>query len=68
MLRNEPLGFVRMTNYSDEVQKQLKDSLEVLKSILGSDLLGVYLFDLAVLGGFKNIRSDKRITLAEAPR
>ena len=57
-----------MTNYSDEVQKQLKDSLEVLKSILGSDLLGVYLFDLAVLGGFKNIRSDKRITLAEAPR
>jgi len=68
VLRNEPLGFVRMTNYSDEVQKQLKDSLEVLKSILGSDLLGVYLFDLAVLGGFKNIRSDKRITLAEAPR
>ncbi len=42
-----------MTNYCDEVQKQLKESLEVLKSILGSDLLAVYLFGSAVVGGLQ---------------
>lgn len=37
----------------DTVQKQLKDTLEVLKSILGSDLIGVYLFGSAVVGGLQ---------------
>ncbi len=34
-----------MTNtYSHEMQQQLKASLELLKLILGPDLLGVYLY------------------------
>ncbi|MCH9609126.1 MAG: Streptomycin 3''-adenylyltransferase [Chlamydiales bacterium] len=40
-------------NFSIEVQKQIKDSLEVVQSILGSDLLGVYLFGSAVIGGLQ---------------
>ncbi len=40
-------------NYSHEVQQQLKDSLELLKMILGSDLLGVYLYGSSVVGGLQ---------------
>ncbi len=39
--------------YSLEMQKQLKDSLELLKMILGSDLLGVYLYGSSLVGGLQ---------------
>lgn len=39
--------------YSHEMQQQLKNSLELLKTILGSDLLGVYLYGSAVVGGLQ---------------
>lgn len=35
------------------MQQQLKDSLELLRENLGSDLLGVYLFGSSVLGGLQ---------------
>lgn len=37
--------------YSHEMQQQLKDSLELLKVILGPDLLGVYLYGSSLVGG-----------------
>lgn len=36
-----------------EIQQQLKDSLALLKRILGPDLLGVYLFGSSVVGGLQ---------------
>ncbi len=39
--------------YSHEIQQQLKDSLELLKMILGPDLLGVYLYGSALVGGLQ---------------
>jgi predicted nucleotidyltransferase len=39
--------------YSHEMQIQLKDSLELLKMILGPDLLGVYLYGSSLLGGLQ---------------
>lgn len=39
--------------YSHEMQQQLKDSLELLKMILGPDLLGVYLYGSSVVGGLQ---------------
>lgn len=37
--------------YNHEIQKQLKDSLELLKTILGPHLLGVYLYGSSLVGG-----------------
>jgi len=39
--------------YSHEMQQQLKDSLELLKMILGPDLLGVYLYGSSIIGGLQ---------------
>lgn len=39
--------------YSHEMQQQLKDSLELLKMILGPDLLGVYLYGSSLVGGLQ---------------
>jgi predicted nucleotidyltransferase len=39
--------------YSHEMQKQLKDSIELLKTILGPDLLGVYLYGSSIVGGLQ---------------
>jgi predicted nucleotidyltransferase len=39
--------------YSHEMQQQLKDSVELLKMILGPDLLGVYLFGSSLVGGLQ---------------
>jgi streptomycin 3"-adenylyltransferase len=39
--------------YSHEVQQQLKDSLELLKTILEPDLLGVYLYGSSLVGGLQ---------------
>lgn len=39
--------------YSHEIQQQLKDSTELLKMILGSDLLGVYLYGSSLVGGLQ---------------
>lgn len=39
--------------YSPEMQKQLTNSLELLKTILGSDLLGVYLYGSSLVGGLQ---------------
>lgn len=35
------------------MQQQLKSSVELLKAIFGSDLLGVYLFGSAIVGGLQ---------------
>lgn len=39
--------------YSPEMQQQLKDSLELLKMILGADLWGVYLYGSSLVGGLQ---------------
>jgi streptomycin 3"-adenylyltransferase len=39
--------------YSHEMQQQLKDSLELLKMILGPNLLGVYLYGSSLVGGLQ---------------
>lgn len=39
--------------YSHEMQQQLNDSLELLKMILGPDLLGVYLYGSSLVGGLQ---------------
>lgn len=39
--------------YSPEMQQQLKDSVELLRTILGSDLLGVYLYGSSLVGGLQ---------------
>ena len=41
------------STYSHEMQQQLKDCLELLKTILGSDLLGVYLYGSSLVGGLQ---------------
>ena len=41
------------STYSPEMQQQLKDCLELLKTILGSDLLGVYLYGSSLVGGLQ---------------
>ena len=41
------------STYSPEMQQQLKDSIELLRTILGSDLLGVYLYGSALVGGLQ---------------
>lgn len=42
-----------MTYVDNEVQQQLKDCLELLKMILGPDLLAVYLFGSSIVGGLQ---------------
>ena len=39
--------------YSDEMRQQLKDCFELLKTILGPDLLGVYLYGSSLVGGLQ---------------
>lgn len=39
--------------YNHEIQQQLKESLELLKMILGPDLLGVYLYGSSLVGGLQ---------------
>jgi predicted nucleotidyltransferase len=39
--------------YNHEMQQQLKDSLELLKMILGPDLLGMYLYGSSLVGGLQ---------------
>ncbi len=39
--------------YSDEMQQQLNDSLELLKMIFGQDLLGIYLYGSSLVGGLQ---------------
>lgn len=41
------------STYSPEMQQQLKDSVELLRTILGSDLLGVYLYGSSLVGGLQ---------------
>ena len=41
------------STYSHEMQQQLKDCLELLKTILESDLLGVYLYGSSLVGGLQ---------------
>lgn len=39
--------------YSHEMQQQLNESVELLKMILGTDLLGVYLYGSSLVGGLQ---------------
>ena len=39
--------------YSHEMQQQLRDSVELLKMILGPDLLGIYLYGSSLVGGLQ---------------
>ncbi|OGV27806.1 MAG: adenylyltransferase [Legionellales bacterium RIFCSPHIGHO2_12_FULL_37_14] len=41
------------TIYSHEMQQQLKESLELLNMVFGSDLLGVYLYGSSLVGGLQ---------------
>lgn len=41
------------STYSPEMQQQLKSSIELLRTILGSDLLGVYLYGSSLVGGLQ---------------
>jgi len=41
------------SNYSPEIQQQLKDSVELLKMVLGPDLIGVYLYGSSLVGGLQ---------------
>lgn len=41
------------STYSLKMQQQLKDSVELLRTILGSDLLGVYLYGSSLVGGLQ---------------
>ncbi|MBA3603901.1 MAG: DUF4111 domain-containing protein [Parachlamydiaceae bacterium] len=61
--------------YSLEIQQQLKDSLELLKMILGPDLLSVYLFGSSLVGGLQKysdldilVVTKRAITLEEKSR
>ena len=42
-----------MSKKLSEAQQQLKDSLELVKEILGHDLLGVYLYGSSLVGGLQ---------------
>ena len=62
-------------NYSHEMQQQLDSSLELLKTILGDDLLGVYLYGSSVVGGLQKysdidlfVVSNRATTLEEKRR
>jgi streptomycin 3"-adenylyltransferase len=46
-------GKSMLHSYSTEVLQQLNDSLALLQSIFGSDLLGVYLYGSALVGGLQ---------------
>jgi predicted nucleotidyltransferase len=50
---NQIEKFSMQSTYSPEMQQQLKDSIELLKTILGSDLLGVYLYGSSLVGGLQ---------------
>lgn len=61
--------------YNHEMQQQLKESLELLKIILGPDLLGVYLYGSALVGGLQKysdidlfVITNRKITLEEKSR
>lgn len=41
------------STYSPEMQQQLKESVELLRTLLGSDLLGVYLYGSSLVGGLQ---------------
>ena len=41
------------STYSHEMQQQLRDSVELLKMILGPDLLGIYLYGSSLVGGLQ---------------
>ncbi|MCL9685120.1 aminoglycoside adenylyltransferase domain-containing protein [Legionella maioricensis] len=42
-----------VTTFSAEIQQQIKDSLNLLRAVLGADLLGVYLYGSSLVGGLQ---------------
>jgi predicted nucleotidyltransferase len=42
-----------INTFSSEVQQQIKESLKLLRTVLGSDLLGVYLYGSSFVGGLQ---------------
>ena len=61
--------------YNHEMQQQLKDSLELLKTILEQDLLGVYLYGSSLVGGLQKysdidllVVTNRATTLQEKTR
>lgn len=62
-------------SYSPEIKQQLNSSLELLKNILGPDLLGVYLHGSALVGGLQKysdidllVVTNRAMTLSEKSR
>lgn len=58
--------------FDQDTQKQIKDCLNLLKMVLGPDLLGVYLYGSAIIGGLQKysdldllIVSDRATTYEE---
>ena len=61
--------------FNSEMQQQLKESLNLLSAILGSDLLGVYLYGSALVGGLQRysdidllVMTSRATTLEERRR
>jgi predicted nucleotidyltransferase len=42
-----------LDTYSREMRQQLEESLELLRMVLGADLLGVYLYGSSLVGGLQ---------------
>ncbi|MCH9625079.1 MAG: hypothetical protein S4CHLAM123_02460 [Chlamydiales bacterium] len=53
MMRLDMKQLSQNLNIRSETQQQLKETLELLKMILGPDLLGVYLFGSSLVGGLQ---------------
>lgn len=53
--------------YDLEVQEQLKKSLELLKMILGSDVLGVYLYGSSLVGGLQKYSDIDLLVVTNRP-
>lgn len=53
--------------YSNEMEQQLKNSLELLKMIFGPNLLGVYLFGSALVGGLQKYSDIDLFVLTNRP-
>lgn len=53
MMRLDMKQLYQNLNIRSETLQQLKDTLELLKMILGPDLLGVYLFGSSLVGGLQ---------------
>jgi len=60
-------GMDQTYSYSFEAQQQLEESLELLKAVLGPDLLGVYLYGSALVGGLQKYSDIDLFVVSNRP-